>query len=693
MKIISILDGIQNLDIVMPEFQREYVWNEELAKQLIISMYNGYPTGSLLFWETNKPPEIKNNAIALKEIGLTKVILDGQQRLTTIYLFLTGKIPPYYTEKDIEHDPRHLYFNVISESFEYYQKNKMDNNPQWIKIIDFYEKDFIAADITENLNIDSVEKKAINRQIELNLRKLRSIKDVDYPVQTVPTSSTIHNAIAIFDRINSQGTKLKEAELALAHISGVWAKARPSIRKKIDDYSRQNFDFSFDFFSRCIVISLTNSALFSDNSKLDYSKFTKEDYETAFNKVIEAVDELVKILKNDAFISGTDDLTTLSVLYSLVSYLLNNENKMNQYVKNGYIYWLFEAMLWGRYSGQVDQKIDKDVNISISKKDPIIDLISEVEDIRDRLIIRASDIEGNSSPSNYKILFSTIKSLNGKDLISGKEIKNPFDIKKTIKIFEKETIKKLFSNAEEKEIKKRYNEISNRIFVFDSKEGQYSSLVNLNKDFFKGQFVPTDEALFNNPEDFFKKRIEFIVNGINEFLNSFKNKYLEGQTIILPDWKEVIKKGEDRYHEFKAAFSFDKNKNPIEFMKHAVFKAISSMMNTEGGKVFVGVEDNGNVVGIENEYDVKGQDGFRLKFDAIATDLIGRENIQYLMLEISQVENKDVAIIHVQKSKNPVYLKNKTQNPIKEEFFIRGSGASSLQLSLKEMNEYIKNHF
>ena len=93
MELRQILDGVESLEMVMPEFQREYVWPIEDAKQLMISMFKGYPTGCLLFWETDTPPEIKNKAVDKNKLGLTKVILDGQQRLTTLYMLLRGGNP------------------------------------------------------------------------------------------------------------------------------------------------------------------------------------------------------------------------------------------------------------------------------------------------------------------------------------------------------------------------------------------------------------------------------------------------------------------------------------------------------------------------------------------------------------------------------------------------------------------------
>ena len=84
MSISELMDDIRDRNLVLPEFQREYVWSREQAKQLMVSLFKGYPTGSLLFWRTTNPPDIKNNAVARDHIGSTNVILDGQQRLTTL---------------------------------------------------------------------------------------------------------------------------------------------------------------------------------------------------------------------------------------------------------------------------------------------------------------------------------------------------------------------------------------------------------------------------------------------------------------------------------------------------------------------------------------------------------------------------------------------------------------------------------
>lgn len=176
MTIAGLLDSISGLDLVLPEFQREYVWEKEQAKQLLVSLFKGYPTGSLLFWKTDNPPEIKNMEIPKGSIGTTTVILDGQQRLTTLYLLIKNSVPPYYKEHDIKNDPRNLYFNMEAGEFQYYQAQRMKNNPIWVAVTDCFSPD-TRIDVFRIAQ----EKENVEGQFELanilnnNLTHLRNI--------------------------------------------------------------------------------------------------------------------------------------------------------------------------------------------------------------------------------------------------------------------------------------------------------------------------------------------------------------------------------------------------------------------------------------------------------------------------------------------------------------------------------------
>src|SRR4051812_9104596 len=120
MEISQILDKIDDNQLFVPAFQREYVWKRDDAKYLINSLIKGYPTGTMLTWETSSPPELKGKWKYNSSQGAVKLILDGQQRITTLYILIRDKIPPYYTKDDIKTDITNLYVNVENLELEYF---------------------------------------------------------------------------------------------------------------------------------------------------------------------------------------------------------------------------------------------------------------------------------------------------------------------------------------------------------------------------------------------------------------------------------------------------------------------------------------------------------------------------------------------------------------------------------------------
>ena len=146
MEVETLLRDIENKDLVLPEFQREFVWKEQDVKTFIQSLYKGYPTGSLLIWKTLNPPKIRGDK-KISEGVYTRVLLDGQQRLTTLYLFIKGRSPPYYPHMEKQFN---LHFNVETEEFRYFQKTMMDNKREWISLLNFFKEESAATFINNS---------------------------------------------------------------------------------------------------------------------------------------------------------------------------------------------------------------------------------------------------------------------------------------------------------------------------------------------------------------------------------------------------------------------------------------------------------------------------------------------------------------------------------------------------------------
>src|SRR4051812_19135542 len=147
MKISTILDKIDEKQLFVPAFQREYVWKRDDAMMLIDSLIKEYPTGTMLTWETAKPPELKGPHKYNEKQGAVRLLLDGQQRVTTLYMLIRGEIPSYYTAAEIINDTRGLYVNVETLELSYYMKTRMENNPRWQNVTDVFQGKVSAFDL------------------------------------------------------------------------------------------------------------------------------------------------------------------------------------------------------------------------------------------------------------------------------------------------------------------------------------------------------------------------------------------------------------------------------------------------------------------------------------------------------------------------------------------------------------------
>ena len=132
-KITDMIMSIEENEYTIPEFQRGFVWNSTQVKEFFRSLYLGYPSGSFLIWKTKDPSKIRGEKTNT-DSKFHHLILDGQQRLTTIYTIFKGKTPDWYEGVSLRTD---LYFHLETEEFEYYMPRKMGNNPVWINVSEF----------------------------------------------------------------------------------------------------------------------------------------------------------------------------------------------------------------------------------------------------------------------------------------------------------------------------------------------------------------------------------------------------------------------------------------------------------------------------------------------------------------------------------------------------------------------------
>ena len=703
MIIRELMDGIRNMDMVLPEFQREYVWNRDQAKTLIDSLLREYPTGSLLIWKTDNPPEIKNNAVLRDQIGRTSVILDGQQRLTTLYLLTQNAVPPYYRPEEILTDPRNLYFDLATGELQYYQNLLMRNNPTWVPVIQCFDgTDVQVFKIAQEKAAEGGDAFPLAEEYSKNLWNLRNVVNRDYPVQTVPSNANIENAIDVFDRVNSQGTKLSDAELALAHITGKWPQARAAMKDKLAELAKRRFWFDLTFMVRALTGVVRGRALYET-----IHAASEAELKEGWRILVSILDYLTSVLPKWAYIHSTEDLNTTNVLIPPIVFLSRNEGKFSSEAEMKlFVRWMYAASTWARYTGQTDQRLDHDVSIVQRSASPWRELVDAIIDQRGRIELKAADLEGRGTQHPLYRMAYVLMKLNGAvDWFNGM----PLDVRQgaayglhSHHIFPQSVLYSEGNYSVDNHLhRQQVNEIANRAFLTgDTNVGLGAArpeeyLENVAENYpgaLQKQFVPLNPTLWRleHYESFLQQRRELIARAYNEQMERLLQALPESERKPLPD---LIAQGESATLEFKSTLRWDVRTQQVNrALQKVIAKTVAGFMNTEGGILLIGVSDDKDIHGIESDIaslDRKDRDGFEQTLTQTLKNYLGAEFAPFYHFSYETIDVKTVCSVAVDHSPKPVFLQDTNQIT---EFYIR-AGSTTQPLDTQTALEYIQMHW
>jgi len=258
MNISTILSQIDLGAIALPEFQRGYVWNRDQVRELVRSLYKRFPIGSLLVWVTKTDDATHRGDQALPP-GTIQLLLDGQQRVSSLYGIIRGKAPAFF--EGTAQAFTGIYFNLEDETFEFYSPLKMRDDPRWVDITALMQQGagvFIQKFVGQPEFIEKFP-------VYLNrLNAVDGIKHIDLHVEQVTGSDkTVDVVVDIFNRVNSGGTKLSKGDLALAKVCAGWPGARAEMNKSLENGAASGSIFVSNYCFAARNTVLTGEALFS----------------------------------------------------------------------------------------------------------------------------------------------------------------------------------------------------------------------------------------------------------------------------------------------------------------------------------------------------------------------------------------------------------------------------------------------
>jgi len=516
----SLLSQIDSGSMLLPEFQRGYVWNRDQVRGLLRSLYLGYPVGGLLVWETETSPEdVRGTDIA---VGNRTLLLDGQQRLTTLYGVVRGRPPKFF-----EGDPNTflgLRFSVEDETFEFYSPAKMKGDPTWIDVTRLFQEEGLKPFIDE---FSVPEYKDKFSDYLKRLSELSNILKREFHLEKiVGKDKTTDVVVDIFNRVNSGGTKLSKGDLALAKISAKAPELRNKMRDDLVTWEDNGYHFTLDWLLRNVNAVATGRSQFLH---LDDVHIT--DFEKALEQSTKYINAILNLIASRLGLDHDRVLMGRFALPVLALYLHQHGGKFpTKADADKALYWYIHVGLWGRFAGSTESMLAQDYEIL--RKSGLDGVIQEVERTRGgSLKISADDFKVNTMGSRfYPLLYLLTRVGAGKDLLTGVELQKSLlgnlSSLQVHHIFPKKVLRDAGYKRTE------INAVAN--FCFLTQESNLIITKREPEDYFKqvikeageealsSQWIPLDKKLWKieNYREFLSARRELLANAANGFLDS-----------------------------------------------------------------------------------------------------------------------------------------------------------------------------
>jgi hypothetical protein len=414
----TLLSWIKAGEIAIPEIQRPFVWKAAKVRDLIDSLYQGYPVGYIITWR-NPDVKLKNGELSSGK----KVLIDGQQRITALTAAIVGQrvLNKNYKEVNIR-----IAFNPLEEKFEVLNK-AIEKSSDWINNINPIINDEISITkairhyLTQNPEADE-------DLVEDRIENLKRIKNKQVGIIELDHSLDIDTVTEIFIRINQKGVVLSNADFVMSKIAADEQHEGNKMRKLVDYFCRLIVDKDFnkhiidndaafaahEYYQALKWMATGHDDLyipdyvdvlrvaftyqfsrgkFSDlvallsgrnfETRTYEESIAEESYRKLSQGLINFVNKtnyqrFLMLVKSTGLISRKLISSKNSLNFSYALYLKLREEGMGETEVQHYVKrWLIMSLLIGRYSGSSESMIDEDIK-QINEKG-IADYLEQME--------------------------------------------------------------------------------------------------------------------------------------------------------------------------------------------------------------------------------------------------------------------------------------------------------------------------
>lgn len=562
----NLIDMIERGELRLPEMQRRYVWTATRVRDLLDSLYRGYPSGTILVWETEQPQPSRELQVGQSTSPFSghKLLLDGQQRLTSLSAILRGEPirvrnrkreiqiafnldhPEGGPDEVIEVDDDETTLSVDPEDATLSEGEDDEDvptinerlrrrtfavasrsllaQPNWVLVSDVFK-----ATKTDWQFIKPLVESPDDSRFEVyskRLQRLRSLRVYPYVMQVVPRVFSYEEVAEIFVRVNSLGVKLRGSDLALALVTARWPNSLEVFERFIEDCDdRTWFTLDLGLIVRTIVVFATQQSRFRTVSSI-----SRAQLEEAWQQAKRGLEFAVNFLRTNAGIEDESLLSSPLFLIPIAVYSQLRDERLTTEDECHFLRWLYVGNARGHYSGSSETTLDADLALLFRGNGPA-SLIAPLEAQFGRLHIEPSDFEGRGIRS---ALFSTaylaMKAAGARDWFTGLGLtlthQGRYHFIQFHHVFPKALLQE--HGYEKSEI----NEIANMAFIAGRTNQKLSRkppaeylpkiIEQRGADALAAQQVPTDTALWEvaRYRDFLKERRRLLAVAVNAFIET-----------------------------------------------------------------------------------------------------------------------------------------------------------------------------
>lgn len=732
----SLIKYIELGEIGLPDIQRPFIWKNAKVRDLFDSMYKGYPVGYLLFWQNGLTDDARVIGTDIKQKPPRLLIVDGQQRLTSLYAVLKRikVVRENYSSELIK-----IAFNPLLEKFEVtdvaIERDKSyipDISILWSQNTDLFEVvEKYLSQLKNSREISCEEEKQIKKAIS----KLQSL--VSFPFTALELSANIseENVGDVFVRINSKGIPLKQADFILTLMSVFWDEGRfqlerfcnearkpstvvPSpfnyfIQPKPDQLLRVSVGLGFKRARLQYVYSLLRgkdleTEQFSEERRIKQFEILQKAQERVIN--IQYWHDFMNCLRLAGFRSEKMISSQNNLLFSYILYLMGKtEYGIDEFrLRNVIARWFFMSSLTGRFTGSPESAMEFDLARfrEVKEGGEFINILERACDMpltEDYWRITLPNDLATSSPRSPSLFAynAALVLLDARALFSQlkvSELLDPVSKGNRDAVERHHLFPKGYLETQGITDLRETNQIANYAMV------EWSDNMKIS-NYSPADYIPQLVSRFNKsdmarmyywhalPEnweqmeyhEFLEKRREMIAHIIQEGYRTLSNEPLEIVPYQPLSLNDIIVIGESDQVEFKSTLRTNLHtgeKDPR--MELAILRTIAGFLNTYGGVLTIGISDDGSPIGIGSD-GFANEDKMSLHLVNLIKDRVGPSIMQFIHARYEDYNSFRVMVIECSRAKAPVFVKDGNI----ERFYIR-TGPSTTELSASQTQEYIK---